>query len=500
MTTSGITNINAKLIHQHPDNPRKDLGDLTELSESIKKKGIMQNLTVVPGHWDENRAHHEEGYTLIIGHRRFAAGKMAGVTMYPCRIVQDMSYKDQVGTMLEENMQRIDLTVLEQAEGFQMMLNLGDTEEQIAEKTGFSRTTVHRRLEIAKLDRDLVKEKTDENGAYQLNLKDLAQLSRIEDVETRNQILKNAADSRQIQWKVEEEIKNREREKNKKIIVELLEAAGIKKATKEIERKRYTEEVKDKKSIPLDKEPPEELNIHGTNLFWLESWDGICVVEKLPRKPKEETEWDKQQKKNKELEALQKKMDARRQSFIRMIIIGKIELLKGEERQKVIEKMIRTLTEVGGWINERRFNEVYTGKEWYGMPEEERNEIRERIRQEDVQILLLTVLNGTMDSTRSLVNYDGGFDAKRGRECQKCFKILMRYGWSYEREEADLVWLLMHVICNIFIPSRNQTAANREYMRLIRIRSASTLDSWIRMERRSGRMISLCAMIIRLIL
>ena len=85
----------------------------------------MQNLTVVPGHWDENRAHHEEGYTLIIGHRRFAAGKMAGVTMYPCRIVQDMSYKDQVGTMLEENMQRIDLTVLEQAEGFQMMLDLG---------------------------------------------------------------------------------------------------------------------------------------------------------------------------------------------------------------------------------------------------------------------------------------------------------------------------------------------------------------------------------------
>lgn len=232
MTTSGITNINAKLIHQHPDNPRKDLGDLTELSESIKKKGIMQNLTVVPGHWDENRAHHEEGYTLIIGHRRFAAGKMAGVTMYPCRIVQDMSYKDQVGTMLEENMQRIDLTVLEQAEGFQMMLNLGDTEEQIAEKTGFSRTTVRRRLEIAKLDRNLVKEKTDENGIYQLTLKDLAELSRIEDIETRNRILKDATDSRQIQWKVEDTIKNAEREKNRKIIVELLEAAGIKKIHK----------------------------------------------------------------------------------------------------------------------------------------------------------------------------------------------------------------------------------------------------------------------------
>ena len=65
MTTSGITNINAKLIHQHPDNPRKDLGDLSELSESIKKKGIMQNLTVIPGHWDEDKTHHDEGYARL---------------------------------------------------------------------------------------------------------------------------------------------------------------------------------------------------------------------------------------------------------------------------------------------------------------------------------------------------------------------------------------------------------------------------------------------------
>ena len=440
MTTSGITNINAKLIHQHPDNPRKDLGDLTELSESIKKKGIMQNLTVVPGHWDENRAHHEEGYTLIIGHRRFAAGKMAGVTMYPCRIVQDMSYKDQVGTMLEENMQRIDLTPLEQAEGFQMMLDLGDTEEQIAEKTGFSRTTVHRRLEIAKLDRELVKEKTDENGVYQLTLKDLAVLSKIDDVEKRNEILKNAADSRQIQWKVEAAIENAERERNKKIIVELLEEAGIKKATKEVEKKRWTNESKERKSFSLKKEPPEKINIRGKELYYLEGWNNIDVVEKLPKQKEVETERDKQEKKKKELKALQKKMDARREEFVKMIINGKIELLKGEERQKVIEKMIRTLAEVGGWISERKAGEFYTGKEWYNTPEEEQNEIRERIQREDVQILLLIALNGAVGSTRSLVNYNGGFDEERGHEYQECFKILMRYGWSYEREEADLVY------------------------------------------------------------
>lgn len=74
---SGIVFIEAEQIYQHPDNPRKDLGDLSELSESIKKKGIMQNLTVIPGHWDDKKEWHEDGYTLIIGHRRFAAGKLA---------------------------------------------------------------------------------------------------------------------------------------------------------------------------------------------------------------------------------------------------------------------------------------------------------------------------------------------------------------------------------------------------------------------------------------
>lgn len=48
MEVKGIVTIGLEHIHPHPDNPRKDLGDLTELAESIKKNGIMQNLTVIP--------------------------------------------------------------------------------------------------------------------------------------------------------------------------------------------------------------------------------------------------------------------------------------------------------------------------------------------------------------------------------------------------------------------------------------------------------------------
>ena len=77
----------------------------------------------------------------------------------PCRIAEGLSRKEQLSIMLEENMQRSDLTIYEQAQGFQLMLDLGDTEEQIAEKTGFSKTTIRRRLNIAKLNQDELKKK-----------------------------------------------------------------------------------------------------------------------------------------------------------------------------------------------------------------------------------------------------------------------------------------------------------------------------------------------------
>ena len=96
-----IDNLRIELLTPHPDNPRKDLGDLTELAASIKENGVLQNLTVVP---------HEDGYRVIIGHRRLEAAKLAGLTEVPCVIV-DMSPKEQVQTMLLENMQRADLTV-----------------------------------------------------------------------------------------------------------------------------------------------------------------------------------------------------------------------------------------------------------------------------------------------------------------------------------------------------------------------------------------------------
>ena len=74
MEVKGIVTIGLEHIHPHPDNPRKDLGDLTELAESIKKNGIMQNLTVIPKEGEPGE------YITIIGHRRSAAALSTGRT------------------------------------------------------------------------------------------------------------------------------------------------------------------------------------------------------------------------------------------------------------------------------------------------------------------------------------------------------------------------------------------------------------------------------------
>lgn len=205
MEKQTITYISVDRLNPHPDNPRKDLGDLTELAESIKTNGIMQNLTVIPGHYislDEFiKMSKAEGvpkdvakgmyfvgddYTVIIGHRRLAAAQLAGLTELPC-VITEMDERTQITTMLAENMQRADLTVYEQAQGFQMMIDLGATVEEVAEKSGFSQSTVRKRLKIAALDKKVLQKVS----SRQLSLMDFDRLDELEDIKLRNSVLKD---------------------------------------------------------------------------------------------------------------------------------------------------------------------------------------------------------------------------------------------------------------------------------------------------------------------
>jgi ParB family chromosome partitioning protein len=208
---SSIVMLPVHTLHPHPDNPRKVVGNVDELAESIRANGVLQNLTVVPYVSPRDGETIKGLYTVIIGHRRLAAAKQAGLDELPCVIVE-MSEKDQLSTMLTENMQRVDLTVYEQAQGFQMMLDLGDSLEEIAGKSGFSKTTVRKRLEMAKLDSETLKKVS----SRQLSLTDFDELAKIDDIETRNKVLgsigtanfknemQNALKDQQLKQKLEE--------------------------------------------------------------------------------------------------------------------------------------------------------------------------------------------------------------------------------------------------------------------------------------------------------
>jgi len=87
--------------------------------------------------------------------------------------------------MLLENMQRSDLTIYEQAQGFQMMLDMGDSVEEIAVKPGLSKTTVRRRVKMMELDQETLKAVSER----QLSLTDFDELAQIEDIKVRNECL-----------------------------------------------------------------------------------------------------------------------------------------------------------------------------------------------------------------------------------------------------------------------------------------------------------------------
>lgn len=265
-----IKQISIELIDPHPENPRKNLGNLTELAESIKANGIMQNLTVVPK--DDGR------YMAVIGHRRLAAAKLAGIKTVPCAVV-DMDRKTQLSTMLLENMQRSELSYIEQADGFQLMLDLGETVESISEMSGFSKDTVKHRLEIAKLDKDNILDSD-------LTLEDFTYLEKISDVNIRNKLIKENRHG-YIKYAVDRELQDIEKQKKKRQWIDYLKSKGIRPIPEEELRDAW-KIYNSIKSFSYSDVKPEELELpDGTSpnetFYKFEAWGNwIYFYKKKP--------------------------------------------------------------------------------------------------------------------------------------------------------------------------------------------------------------------------
>ncbi|MCI1211036.1 ParB/RepB/Spo0J family partition protein [Bifidobacterium tibiigranuli] len=181
-----IVDIPLRQLKPNPDNPRTDVGDVSELAASIRAQGLKQELLVTPAGDGE---HGEPVYRIVIGHRRFAAAQLAGLEYLPCR-VEEMTAREEREVMLVENTQRADLTPIEEADGYQGLLDLGADVGELAGKTGRSESFVRRRLKIAGIPKEL---RGKSEGFAQLSLADLDAIAEFgDDPEAQEELIKAA--------------------------------------------------------------------------------------------------------------------------------------------------------------------------------------------------------------------------------------------------------------------------------------------------------------------
>jgi ParB family chromosome partitioning protein len=130
-------------IEPNPEQPRTEFGDLTELTESIREKGVLEPLLVKP--------RPDGTYMIIAGERRWRSSKLAGLTEVPC-IEMELDEQGVAEIALIENLQRKDLNVWEEADGLAALANkFGYTQDDIAKKISKSRSTVTELMTIAGL-------------------------------------------------------------------------------------------------------------------------------------------------------------------------------------------------------------------------------------------------------------------------------------------------------------------------------------------------------------
>ena len=135
-------------IDTNPFQPRKIFNDetLNELASSISEHGIIQPVVV------RKKGHR---YEIVVGERRFRAAKIAGLTEIPV-IVKDLSEQEMMELAILENLQREDLTPIEEAEAYQsLMLHLNFTQEDLAKRLGKSRPHIANLVRLLQLPEEV---------------------------------------------------------------------------------------------------------------------------------------------------------------------------------------------------------------------------------------------------------------------------------------------------------------------------------------------------------
>ncbi|MBB6482325.1 ParB/RepB/Spo0J family partition protein [Spirochaeta isovalerica] len=149
--TDKIIFVSLDRIEANPNQPRKtfDEDSLVELAESIKQKGVIQPVLA------EKNSEKEGYYIIVAGERRYRASRLAGIEQIPL-IVRSFSEEDKLEIALIENIQRENLTPIEEARAYRhIMETLNLNQQDLADRVGKNRSTVANSLRLLKLPEDM---------------------------------------------------------------------------------------------------------------------------------------------------------------------------------------------------------------------------------------------------------------------------------------------------------------------------------------------------------
>lgn len=159
-------------IEPNPRQPRSELGDIQELMDSIKAKGVLEPIIVRPK---------GEKFEIIAGERRFVASRNLGLKEIPC-IEMVVGDQEAMEISLIENLQRKDLDIFEEADGLKALMSLyGYSHQEVADKIGKARSTITEIISVSRIPLSL-REKLKDAGITSRST--IIEIAKIENQET----------------------------------------------------------------------------------------------------------------------------------------------------------------------------------------------------------------------------------------------------------------------------------------------------------------------------
>ena len=433
-----IQEIELSKLKNHPMNVRRTYADIDELADSIKKNGVMQNLTVIP---DPDQ---EGCYLVVIGNRRLLAAQKAGLQTVPCQIT-DMDQKTVAETMLLENMQRNDLSIIDQAYGFQLCLDLGDTPADIAEKTGLSKQTVKHRIEIARLDEDSLERRYNDPN-FQLTMKDLIALEKIKNVDKRNEILNSAYSSAEMRRLAENAVRDQNRQEAAEKIMQELKV-NIKPCPKKLFDQRYTDKIErvawfdidgnmKQEAIKENKKKVMKAAAGEKQLYQYISWNSLEIIRETDKKAgkKQEIQLTPREQAVIEIQQHCKQMSKDRRAFVNEIIRQGRKCYAKDNLETLIESIFRTDANCSMAAEMR----AEAGNDYWKMTNEERQELRKKIEARPIEHRCLAAIMEAV-SGDDTVDYRKVYDEEAADRLFAAYEALANYNYVLTQEETQIL-------------------------------------------------------------